>query len=96
MGETIGGLVSRFARNRINRAEREVSKRGPPSLTRWESIRRKALLYFTDGTGEVKIGDEVVKVETGDRVIIPVKSVHQVKNTGDKELLYIGLGIALD
>lgn len=54
------------------------------------------IFYFTDGVGEVRIGDESVKVDAGDRVIIPAKSLHYVKNTGDRELLYICLGIALD
>ncbi|MEX2028199.1 MAG: cupin domain-containing protein [Candidatus Curtissbacteria bacterium] len=54
------------------------------------------IFYFTDGVGEVRINDEFVEVSAGDRIIIPAKSVHQVKNTGKDELLYIGLGIALD
>lgn len=54
------------------------------------------IFYFTQGAGEVKIDDEVVKVEAGDRIIVPATCVHQVKNTGDTELLYVGLGIALD
>ena len=52
--------------------------------------------YFTEGEGEVILNEEIIPVGTGDRVIIPAKSTHKVKNTGDKELLYIGLGIALD
>jgi mannose-6-phosphate isomerase-like protein (cupin superfamily) len=54
------------------------------------------IFYFTEGVGMVKIDDEIVDVGAGDRVIVPAKSVHQVKNTGDEELLYIGLGIAFD
>ena len=52
--------------------------------------------YFTEGHGEVKIDDEIVPVGPGDRIIVPAKIIHQVKNTEEKELLYIGLGIALD
>ncbi len=54
------------------------------------------IFYFTDGVGEVKIDDETVEVSAGDRIIVPARSVHQVRNTGEKELLYVGLGIALD
>lgn len=54
------------------------------------------IFYFTDGNGEVRINDEFAEVGPGDRIIVPAKSVHQVKNTGDKELFYVGLGIALD
>jgi len=54
------------------------------------------IFYFTRGEGQVKINDEIEDVAFGDRVIVPAKSVHQVKNTGDVELEYVGLGIALD
>ena len=54
------------------------------------------IFYFTQGTGQVKINKEIEEVKPGDRIIVPAKSVHQVKNTGDVELEYIGLGIALD
>lgn len=54
------------------------------------------IFYFTSGEGQVKINDEIEDVEAGDRIIVPAKAVHQVKNTGSTELLYIGLGIALD
>ncbi|OGD84672.1 hypothetical protein A2165_02480 [Candidatus Curtissbacteria bacterium RBG_13_40_7] len=54
------------------------------------------IFYFTDGQGEIKIDDKVEKVVSGDRVIVPAKSIHQVKNTGNIDLRYICLGIALD
>lgn len=54
------------------------------------------IFYFTKGEGEVIIDEEVIKVNIGDRVIIPCKSMHSVRNTGKIELEYIGLGIALD
>lgn len=54
------------------------------------------IFYFTSGVGEVKIDNEAVSIKAGDRIIVPAGCVHQVKNTGNKELLYVGLGIALD
>ena len=54
------------------------------------------IFYFTVGEGEVKIDDEIESVRPGDRVIVPAKTFHQVKNTGRSELYYIGLGTALD
>jgi len=54
------------------------------------------IFYFTEGTGEVKIDNEIEKVGAGDRIIVPAKSIHQVKNLGNAELLYIGIGIGLD
>ena len=54
------------------------------------------IFYFTAGIGEVRIEDEIEQVAKGDRIIVPAKMVHQVKNTGNTDLEYIGLGIALD
>ena len=54
------------------------------------------IFYFTSGEGQVKIGDEIEDVTVGDRVIVPAKTTHQVKNTGNVDLEYIGFGIALD
>lgn len=54
------------------------------------------IFYFTNGEGEIIIDGEEIKVKTGDRVIIPCKSMHSVRNTGTIELEYIGLGVALD
>lgn len=54
------------------------------------------IFYFTAGEGEVRIEEEIESVRPGDRIIVPATSVHQVKNTGDVELEYIGIGIALD
>lgn len=54
------------------------------------------IFYFTSGEGQVKIDDEIENVSAGDRIIVPAKAVHQVKNTSNVELKYIALGIALD
>ena len=54
------------------------------------------IFYFTEGEGEVRIGEEIESVRAGDRVIVPAIQEHKVKNTGKIELKYIGLGIALD
>lgn len=54
------------------------------------------IFYFTSGEGQVKINDEIEDVLAGDRIIVPAKAVHQVKNTGNRDLEYVGFGIALD
>ena len=54
------------------------------------------IFYFTNGRGEVTIDDETIIVGSGDRIIVPAKSEHQIKNIGDVDLEYFGLGIALD
>lgn len=54
------------------------------------------VFYFTEGEGEIRIEEEIETVGPGDRVIVPATHIHQIKNTGNVELKYIGLGIALD
>ncbi len=54
------------------------------------------IFYFTKGGGEIRIEEEIEPVGPGDRVIVPATHVHQIKNTGNEELEYIGLGVALD
>lgn len=54
------------------------------------------IFYITQGNGEVIVDKKVIKVRSGDRLIIPAKSMHSVRNTGKIELEYIGLGIALN
>ena len=54
------------------------------------------IFYFTSGEGQVKINDEIEDVTKGDRIIVPAKAIHQVKNTGSTDLEYLGIGIALD
>jgi mannose-6-phosphate isomerase-like protein (cupin superfamily) len=54
------------------------------------------IFYFTEGEGEIRIEEEIETVGPGDRVIVPKTHVHQIKNTGNVELKYFGLGIALD
>lgn len=54
------------------------------------------IFYFTEGEGEVRVGEEIETVGPGDRVIVPATLEHQIKNTGAVDLKYIGLGIALD
>ena len=54
------------------------------------------IFYFTEGEGEVRVEEEIETVGPGDRIIVPATHVHQIKNTGNTELKYIGIGVALD
>lgn len=54
------------------------------------------IFYFLEGEGEVEINGEKSKVGAGDRIIVPAKQVHLIRNTGPNELKFIGIGIALD
>lgn len=54
------------------------------------------IFLFQEGRGEIKINTEVSPVGPGDRVIVPAKSQHEIRNLGKNELKFIGIGIALD
>jgi len=54
------------------------------------------IFYFTDGSGEIEINEEIEKVKTGDRIIVPAGHIHQIRNFGETELKFIGLGVAID
>ncbi len=41
------------------------------------------VFYFLDGEGMMQIEGEVQPVTRGDRVIVPMKTVHVIENTGD-------------
>lgn len=54
------------------------------------------IFYFTEGEGEIEVNGGKEKVGPGDRIIVPAGQVHQIRNTGNIELKFIGLGVALD
>jgi len=44
-------------------------------------------IYFVlEGSGEMRIGDEVREVHAGDAIAIPPGAVHQIRNSGDVTL----------
>src|SRR5688572_14558459 len=47
--------------------------------------------YFVDGVGEVILNNEVHTVRPGSAVYIPVGLMHQVKNTGTKQLRFLSI-----
>lgn len=54
------------------------------------------IFLFQEGRGEIKVNNEITKVGPGDRIIVPAKSEHEIRNIGKNELKFIGIGIALD
>lgn len=51
------------------------------------------VFYFLDGEGMMQIEGEVQPVMRGDRVIVPMKTVHVIENTGDSEMRFICFGV---
>ncbi len=50
---------------------------------------RDEVYIIVDGEGEVYLGDKVVKVSRGDIVIIPRETIHGIRNTADRELVFM-------
>ncbi|MEW6116220.1 MAG: cupin domain-containing protein [Nitrospirota bacterium] len=44
------------------------------------------LYHITAGTGHMILGDEEFPVESGDTVLIPPKTPHKIRNTGNEPL----------
>jgi mannose-6-phosphate isomerase-like protein (cupin superfamily) len=47
------------------------------------------LYLFTSGRGRVRVGEEERQVESGDCVVIPPGTIHQLHNTGDIDLVLV-------
>jgi mannose-6-phosphate isomerase-like protein (cupin superfamily) len=52
------------------------------------------VFIILSGIAEIKIEKETETLNKGDLVIIPAKAVHQMINTGGKDVEYIALGIS--
>jgi len=51
------------------------------------------VFYFLDGEGTMRIEEEVQSVAPGDRVIVPIKTLHVLENTGDTEMRFVCFGV---
>lgn len=51
--------------------------------------RRAEHWFIASGKGVVTVGEELVPVEGGTAVDIPLKAKHRIENTGDVELVFI-------
>jgi mannose-6-phosphate isomerase-like protein (cupin superfamily) len=54
------------------------------------------IFIITSGKAEIKVDKETEILQKGDAIIIPQKSVHMMKNIGDKDAFYIAIGISED
>ncbi|GAB0056069.1 hypothetical protein SIID45300_00369 [Candidatus Magnetaquicoccaceae bacterium FCR-1] len=56
------------------------------------------MAYVIQGSGEVRIGDQVYPIRTGDIIAFPsggAQSAHQIINTGTEELRYLAVSTIL-
>ena len=52
-------------------------------------FKRSEIWVVVKGKGQLKLDDEISSVKTGQTIYIPLKSKHQIKNTGDEDLIFI-------
>ncbi len=51
------------------------------------------IFYFLEGEGMMQIAEEAQSVVSGDRVIVPMQTVHVLTNTSDAEMKFICFGV---
>jgi len=56
-------------------------------------FKRSEVWVVVRGTGELKLDDDITPVNTGQIIHIPLKAKHQIKNTGDIDLVFIEVQI---
>ena len=50
---------------------------------------REEVMLVTEGTVEVRIGDDVVTLRAGDTLVVPAETVHQLANAGETEAAWL-------
>lgn len=60
----------------------------PGEKNKWHWLEGQELYYFIEGEGEIIIGEKKKVVEEGTMVIVPPKIKQQIRNTGDKKMLF--------
>jgi len=52
-------------------------------------FKREEVWIIIKGTGELKLNDTITQIKPKDILHIPVKAKHQIKNTGNEDLIFI-------
>jgi len=52
-------------------------------------FKREEVWVVVQGSGELKLDDEITKVTTGQIIHVPLESKHQIKNNGENNLVFI-------
>jgi mannose-6-phosphate isomerase-like protein (cupin superfamily)/GNAT superfamily N-acetyltransferase len=66
----------------------ETLKPGQYTTLHWHD-HLEEIYYILKGQGGLKIGDEARKVKAGDAILIPIRHVHCLHNTGDDDLVLL-------
>ena len=49
---------------------------------------QEELYIFTQGSGEIIIGSEIIQIKNGQSILVPRKTIQYVKNTGEGDLCF--------
>jgi 8-oxo-dGTP diphosphatase len=71
----------------------EVYVRPGETITAHQHEDMEEVFYFLEGEGIMQIGLEEVRVASGDRIIVPMKTAHILTNTNDTEMKFICFGV---
>ena len=75
-------------RNSSIRNQSLAEARLPPGAgtTPHHHVKTEEIYYILEGQGSMRVGDEICQVGPGDAVAIPPGVVHQITNSGDRQL----------
>jgi mannose-6-phosphate isomerase-like protein (cupin superfamily) len=52
-------------------------------------FKRSEVWTLVQGEGELKLDDNIIKIKKWDTINIPLQEKHQIKNTGDEDIIFI-------
>ncbi len=52
-------------------------------------FKRSEVWVIVEGSGTLKLNDEITPIKAGDTIRVPVEAKHQIKNTGEVDLVFI-------
>ena len=73
----------------VNKAMLSVTSLNVGQATNGHRHPRVEGYYFSSGYGELKVGDEVLRVGEGDLITIPPDTFHQVRNLSKVALRFV-------
>jgi mannose-6-phosphate isomerase-like protein (cupin superfamily) len=76
-----------FGQGRMSLAM-ETLRPGQHTVPHWHE-ELEEIYYILQGRGRMAIADEVRDVSVGDAVLIPLRAVHCLHNTGDQDLVLL-------
>lgn len=71
----------------------EVYVKPGEQITAHQHEDMEEVFYFLEGQGMMQIAEETQPVISGDRVIVPIQTVHVLTNTGDTDMKFVCFGV---